>query len=149
MFNSITTSIQLLILCLHLVKAAKIENFVPNTFVIEFDRPIHSFASKRHVLGKRSLFYEQLNAQNISYDVRHEYEVINAVSLAFKTPQDSALFFEKAIGVKKAWPVVLFSFSAFTKDVCLLKAISSLEYSLKTFSVSSQSTRQQYCTFFI
>ncbi|KAI8640225.1 peptidase S8/S53 domain-containing protein [Parasitella parasitica] len=80
-------------------------DFVPNTFVIEFDRPIHSFASKRHVLSKRSIFYQQLAAYNISYDVRHEYEVINAVSVAFKSAQDSSLFFEKALGVKKAWPV--------------------------------------------
>jgi len=47
-----------------------------------------------------------LEAYNISYQVRHEYEVINAVSIAFKSPQDSSLFFEKALGVKKAWPVV-------------------------------------------
>lgn len=81
-------------------------DFVPNTFVIEFDRPIHSFASKRHVLSKRSIFYQQLEAYNISYQIRHEYEVVNAVSIAFESPRDSALFFEKALGVKKAWPVV-------------------------------------------
>jgi hypothetical protein len=82
------------------------ENLVPNTFVVEFEKPIHAFASKRHVLSKRSIFYEQLNAYNIQYDIRHEYELINAVSIAFKTSQDSSLFFEKALGVKKAWPVV-------------------------------------------
>lgn len=79
---------------------------VPNTFVIEFDRPINSFVSKRHLLSKRSIFYEQLRVYNISYDIRHEYDVINAVSIQFKTPGDSALFFEKALGVKRAWPVV-------------------------------------------
>jgi hypothetical protein len=106
MLSSIATSIQLFIVCLHLANAANTDNFVPNTYVIEFHRPIHSFASKRHVISKRSLFYEQLKVYNISYDIRHEYEVINAVSVAFKTPQDSKLFFEKALGVKKAWPVV-------------------------------------------
>lgn len=77
-----------------------------NTFVIEFDRPVSSFASKRHILNKRSIFYEQLNVYNISYDIRHEYNVINAVSIQFKTPRDSSVFFEKALGVKRAWPVV-------------------------------------------
>lgn len=77
-----------------------------NTFVIEFERPIHSFASKRHVLSKRSIFYQQLDTYNISYHVRHEYDVINAVSVEFKTRDDSKLFFQKALGVKRAWPVV-------------------------------------------
>ncbi|KAG1117479.1 hypothetical protein G6F42_013427 [Rhizopus arrhizus] len=86
------------------IKATQAD-FVPNTFVIEFDRPIHSFASKRHVLSKRAIFYQQLEAYNISYQIRHEYQVINAVSIAFKSSQDSSLFFEKALGVKKAWPV--------------------------------------------
>jgi minor extracellular serine protease Vpr len=106
MLSRITTSIQLLLVFLHLVNAAHTNTFVPNTYVIEFDRSIHSFASKRHVYSKRSLFYEQLNANNINYDIRYEYEVINAVSMAFKTTEDATLFFEKAKGVKKAWPVV-------------------------------------------
>lgn len=93
------TIVHLLLLC-QLVKSLE------NTFVIEFDRPIESFASKRHILGKRSIFYEQLNVYNISYDIRHEYDVINAVSIQFKTPHDSSLFFDKALGVKRAWPVV-------------------------------------------
>ncbi|KAI8088202.1 peptidase S8/S53 domain-containing protein [Thamnidium elegans] len=76
-----------------------------NTFVIEFERPIQSFASKRHVLNKRSIFYQQLDTYNISYHVRHEYNVINAVSVEFKTRNDSKLFFQKALGVKRAWPV--------------------------------------------
>jgi minor extracellular serine protease Vpr len=79
---------------------------VPNTYVIEFDRPINSFASKRHVLTKRSIFYEQLKTYNINYEIRHEYDIINAVSIEFKSINDSTLFFEKALGVKRAWPVV-------------------------------------------
>ncbi|CEP15986.1 hypothetical protein [Parasitella parasitica] len=100
--------IQLMIVSIALfaVSTSSLEiDFVPNTFVIEFDRPIQSFASKRHVLSKRSLFYQQLEAYNISYEVRHEYEIINAVSIAFKSAHDSSLFFEKSLGVKKAWPV--------------------------------------------
>lgn len=95
------------------IKATQAD-FVPNTFVIEFDRPIHSFASKRHILSKRAIFYQQLEAYNISYQIRHEYQVINAVSIAFKSSQDSSLFFEKALGVKKAWPVVCVCVSVYT-----------------------------------
>lgn len=101
-----------IIVCVHLLLLQQYAeghpsgNFLPNTYVIEFERPIHTFASKRHMLSKRSIFYEQLKTYNISYDIRHEYDVINAVSIAFKTPQDSSLFFEKALGVKKSWPVV-------------------------------------------
>lgn len=79
---------------------------VPHRYVIEFNRPIHSFASKRHVHSKRSIFYEQLKVHNINYDIKHEYDVINAVSIEFKSPRDSALFFEKALDIKRAWPVV-------------------------------------------
>jgi hypothetical protein len=105
MLNRILGVIQLSILFFTCITALEID-IVPNTFVIEFDRPIQSFASKRHVLSKRSTFYQELDAYNISYEIRHEYEVINAVSIAFKSPQDFSLFFEKASGVKKAWPVV-------------------------------------------
>lgn len=92
-------------LLIHLVFTK--ESLVPNTFVIEFEKPVNAFASKRHLLNRRSIFYEQLNSYNIQYEIRHEYELINAVSVAFKTPHDSFLFFEKALGVKKAWPVVI------------------------------------------
>lgn len=94
------TIVNLLLLC-------RLVNSLENTFVIEFDRPIDSFASKRHILSKRSIFYQQLDVYNISYDIRHEYDVINAVSIQFKTTLDSSLFFEKALGVKRAWPVVI------------------------------------------
>ncbi|KAI8366558.1 peptidase S8/S53 domain-containing protein, partial [Blakeslea trispora] len=57
------------------------------------------------MLSKRRLFYDQLEQHNINYDIRHEYEVINAVSVSFKSAQDASLFFEKVRGVKKAWPV--------------------------------------------
>lgn len=78
-----------------------------DTFVIEFDRPVESFASKRHILNKRSIFYQQLDTYNISYHIRHEYNVINAISVQFNSRNDSKLFFEKALGVKRAWPVVI------------------------------------------
>ncbi|KAI7905846.1 peptidase S8/S53 domain-containing protein [Cokeromyces recurvatus] len=85
--------------------------FVPNTYIIEFDQPIsHSFNlnnnNKRHLLGKRKAsFYEQLNTFNISYNVRYEYEIMNAVSISFKSPEDTLLFFKNTPNIKKAWPV--------------------------------------------
>lgn len=104
----IIITIQLLFLFFCLVDAEQKPNdFLPNTYVIEFVKPMHEFANKRHLLSKRSIFYEQLDNYNITYNIRHEYDVINAVSIEFKTPQDSELFFAKALGVKKAWPVVI------------------------------------------
>ncbi|KAI8975324.1 peptidase S8/S53 domain-containing protein [Mycotypha africana] len=115
-FFTLTTSIHILLVTTirlvhskeqqeHYPLQSQIGNTIPNSYVIEFDRPINHFASKRHLLNKRSLFYEQLKYYNISYDIRHEYELINAVSLTFKTPKDASNFFDKALGVKKAWPV--------------------------------------------
>lgn len=101
-----------------LVQCVKTENNVPNAYVIEFHRPINSFATKRHIHSKRSIFYNQLSAYNISYDIRHEYNLINAVSIEFKTAQDSALFFEKALDIKRAWPVV----STFIHLIALYKS---------------------------
>ncbi|KAI9475803.1 MAG: peptidase S8/S53 domain-containing protein [Benjaminiella poitrasii] len=84
--------------------------FVPNTYIIEFNQLIsHSFNvnnNKRHILlKKRSDFYQQLNTYNISYSVRYEYEIINAVSISFKSSEDALMFFEKTPDIKKAWPV--------------------------------------------
>jgi minor extracellular serine protease Vpr len=106
MLNRLLTLFSLIFLLFHVQATTETTIVVPNTYVIEFDRPINSFVSKRHILSKRSIFYEQLRVYNISYDIRHEYDIINAVSIEFKTPRDSALFFEKALGVKRAWPVV-------------------------------------------
>ncbi|KAI8997124.1 peptidase S8/S53 domain-containing protein [Pilobolus umbonatus] len=80
-------------------------NLIPNTYVVEFDQPIHSFANKRQLLEKRSQFYEQLNHSNISYHIRHEYHVINAVSIEFKSIIDASHFLGQSLGVKRAWPV--------------------------------------------
>lgn len=95
-----------LIIIVNFLLLCRLVQSLENTFVIEFDRPVSSVASKRNALIKRSIFYEQLNVYNISYQIRHEYDVINAVSIQFKTPGDSSVFFEKALGVKRAWPVV-------------------------------------------
>ncbi|KAI7893941.1 peptidase S8/S53 domain-containing protein, partial [Mucor mucedo] len=94
-----------LIIIVNFLLLCRLVQSLENTFVIEFDRPVSSVASKRNALFKRSIFYEQLNVYNISYQIRHEYDVINAVSIQFKTPGDSSVFFEKALGVKRAWPV--------------------------------------------
>lgn len=139
MLNRIFGVIQLSILFFTCITALEID-FVPNTFVIEFDRPIHSFASKRHVLSKRSIFYQQLDAYNISYDIRHEYEVVNAVSIAFKSPQDFSLFFEKALGVKKAWPVVNVKNDILSNKVTK-QSQQKIEYCVETNSFSYTKSR--------
>jgi hypothetical protein len=82
------------------------DSFLPHTYVVEFEQPVHAFATKRHLLYRRSEFYQQLNDLNINYDIRHEYEIINAISVVFKTLEDSSLFFDKMNGIKKSWPVV-------------------------------------------
>lgn len=80
---------------------------IPHTYVIEFERPVESFASKRHLEESRRIdFYQQLAQWNINYNIRHEYDVVNAVSLSFMSIQDSTLFFDNIQGYKKAWPVV-------------------------------------------
>ncbi|KAI8075789.1 peptidase S8/S53 domain-containing protein [Gilbertella persicaria] len=96
MFIKITRCILLLSL-FHLVQPKK-TGFVPYTYVVEFEKT-------PSVLSKRALFYDQLDHHNINYTVRHEYQLIHAVSIAFKSEQDTALFFEKVPGIKKAWPV--------------------------------------------
>jgi hypothetical protein len=80
---------------------------IPHAYVIEFERPVESFASKRHLEESRRIdFYQQLAQWNINYNIRHEYDVVNAVSLSFMSTQDSTLFFDNIQGYKKAWPVV-------------------------------------------
>ncbi|KAI8890208.1 subtilisin-like protein [Backusella circina FSU 941] len=79
---------------------------IPHTYVIEFERPVESFATKRHLEESRRIdFYQQLDRWNINYNVRHEYDVVNAVSLSFMSTQDSSLFFDHIQGYRKAWPV--------------------------------------------
>lgn len=76
-------------------------SFVPNVYLIEFEK---SPISRRHV--KRSNLYDRLNALDIQFNVRHEYDLIHAVSIEFKTIGDSRLFFENTMDIKRVWPVV-------------------------------------------
>jgi hypothetical protein len=46
---------------------------------------------------------------------------MNAVSIEFKTAQDSALFLEKALDIKRAWPVV--SICIYYSNLTLFKLI--------------------------
>lgn len=75
-------------------------SFVPNVYLIEFEK---SPISRRHV--KRSNLYDRLNALDIQFNVRHEYDLIHAVSIEFKTIGDSRLFFENTMDIKRVWPV--------------------------------------------
>ncbi|KAI9267864.1 peptidase S8/S53 domain-containing protein [Sporodiniella umbellata] len=74
--------------------------FIPNVFIVEFEK---SNLAKRHI--KRSNFYNSLNDLGIQYNIRHEYQLISAVSVEFETAKDSKLFFDNAKGVKSIWPV--------------------------------------------
>ena len=75
--------------------------FVENAFVIEFDRP-----PSTSLLQRRSAMYDQLNFHNISHHIRHEYDFMNAISVAFDTSEHATRFFNRAKGLKRVWPVV-------------------------------------------
>ncbi|CEG67292.1 hypothetical protein RMATCC62417_03744 [Rhizopus microsporus] len=89
-----------LLICLSPLALASIT--IPNVYLIEFDNRTHV---KRNIDQRRNQFYEQLDSLHIQYNVRHEYNLIHAVSLEFKSPRDTELFFESAMDVKRVWPV--------------------------------------------
>ncbi|KAG0167333.1 hypothetical protein DFQ28_006295 [Apophysomyces sp. BC1034] len=74
--------------------------FVDNAYVIEVNE------LRPESLQRRSSFYKHLQQHNINYRIRHEFEFIDAISVAFATPQDAVRFFEKAKSdIKRIWPV--------------------------------------------
>jgi hypothetical protein len=91
-----------LLICLSPLALASIT--IPNVYLIEFDNGTHV---KRNIDQRRNQFYEQLDSLHIQYNIRHEYSLIHAVSLEFKSPRDTELFFESAMDVKRVWPVVI------------------------------------------
>lgn len=78
-----------------------IASFVPNAFLIEFEKSPHT---TRHV--KRSQFYDQLHALDIQFDIQYEYDLIHAVSVRFKSARDAQLFLKNTTNIKRVWPVV-------------------------------------------
>ncbi|KAI8088927.1 peptidase S8/S53 domain-containing protein [Halteromyces radiatus] len=81
------------------------QSFIENAYIIEFDEMPTSHLQHHHHQRRRTSFYDDLQYQNISHQVRQEFQFINAVSLSFATDQDVDLFMKTAKGIKRTWPV--------------------------------------------
>ncbi|RUS22892.1 peptidase S8/S53 domain-containing protein [Endogone sp. FLAS-F59071] len=80
---------------------------LPNTFVVELETSPESFDNVTAMRNYRqSDFFRRLEERNISYIVRHEYELMNAVSIEFGKPEDVREVNEMQVTLKM-WPVNL------------------------------------------
>lgn len=122
-----------LLICLSPLALASIT--IPNVYLIEFDNRTHV---KRNIDQRRNQFYEQLDSLHIQYNVRHEYNLIHAVSLEFKSPRDTELFFESAMDVKRVWPVVMNYIGDMTFSAIYLKIYMHIEHSSKAQNIPSR-----------
>lgn len=79
---------------------------LPNTFIVELETPPESFDNVTAMRSYRqSDFFRRLEERNISYNVRHEYELMNALSIEFEKPEDVREVNEMQVTLKM-WPVV-------------------------------------------
>ena len=69
--------------------------FLPNTYVVEFQQ--------RH----QDDLFQHLTQHKIEYHLRHRYDMMNAISLSFNTPNDATRFFNlMRQDIHRTWPVV-------------------------------------------